>query len=326
MQNEKEPNLFNGIENIEDNEEILDNVVEVSPKEESEVSSNQEIDYKATMQDLQNKFKEIGIVFSGEERKDVINYSKAIAQLQYLLQEQKQRCENIKKLYEANINFESDIKPLEENVNDIEKFFNVVIGFFTNPPSKEFLDLTNASMIMHKIYKDFKDFSNGFDQMNLSSRFSQQEELFTEHLRKIENFTNTVNTKLEHIAKTYKEFGENVANTQKNNMDTLQNEFKKYAEYSSNIVKKLSTALSYTQRSFYVVITLTIMLCIAAGFLVGLSYSKKQEFDNLTTFVSSFEKIKIEEQENALIFKFPKKSQIIDTNETKNIIIEKDKK
>ena len=213
------------------------------------------------------------------------------------------------------------IKPVQENIPKIENFFSAIMSFFIQPPSKEFLELTNASLLMHKIYSDFAKFSEDFNEINLNEQFENQKSLFQKHLLQISNFTRNVDTKLELIAERYKNFGENIAAVQQDQLNTFDTQLKDYVKNSSLAIEKISTALKFMKGGLKGLIITSIALCTVSGGLFSYVLLKKQELNDIYAKSKQLESIKVISDNESLIFEFPNNAEIIQKDNVKQVKI-----
>ena len=213
------------------------------------------------------------------------------------------------------------IKPVQENIPKIENVFSAIMSFFIQPPSKEFLELTNASLLMHKIYSDFAKFSEDFNEINLNEQFENQKSLFQKHLLQISNFTRNVDTKLELIAERYKNFGENIAAVQQDQLNTFDTQLKDYVKNSSLAIEKISTALKFMKGGLKGLIITSIALCTVSGGLFSYVLLKKQELNDIYAKSKQLESIKVISDNESLIFEFPNNAEIIQKDNVKQVKI-----
>ena len=335
----KEKDLFNSIETNETeiiSDEIIENEnidMEISQQiddeqnpmleEEQTQDDNRVIDKKMAdeIAILREKLKNIGIFFDNAERKDIFNYSKAVSEFKEILNDQKNLVEGIKVSFASDERVTNAIKPVQENIPKIENFFSAIMSFFIQPPSKEFLELTNASLLMHKIYSDFAKFSEDFNEINLNEQFENQKSLFQKHLLQISNFTRNVDTKLELIAERYKNFGENIAAVQQDQLNTFDTQLKDYVKNSSLAIEKISTALKFMKGGLKGLIITSIALCTVSGGLFSYVLLKKQELNDIYAKSKQLESIKVISDNESLIFEFPNNAEIIQKDNVKQVKI-----
>ena len=108
-----------------------------------------------------DKLATIGISFSNQEdgTRVIVDYSKAVDKFANLLKEVNAILQGIKDAYandENNRLFVTFADGLQEKVSNLREYFEALISFFINPPSKEMLDLTNFSSLMNKTFNDIK--------------------------------------------------------------------------------------------------------------------------------------------------------------------------
>ena len=323
----KEKDLFNGldIEEVENssNETTEEMNIEIpQPQDDSQneqedntqenqaiadsdntQESDNKIDKKLAdeIKNLREQLKEIGIFFDNAERKDIFNYAKAKNSFNEILNDQKNLFEGMKVSFSGDERVLNFLKPMEENIPKIENFFSAIMSFFVSPPSKEFLELTNASLLMHKIYSDFAKFSEDFNEINLNEQFDNQKLLFQKHLREIANFTKTVDAKLEFIAERYYNFGNDMATMQQDQLNGFD------------------TQLKVMKGGLIGLIITTVILCIVSGGLFGYAWSKKQELNDIYAKSEQLENIKVITDKENVIFEFPNNAEFIQKDNVKQI-------
>ena len=106
-----------------------------------------------------DKLATIGISFSNQEdgTRVIVDYSKAVDKFANLLKEVNAILQGIKDAYandESNRLFVTFADGLQEKVSNLREYFEALISFFINPPSKEMLDLTNFSSLMNKTFNE----------------------------------------------------------------------------------------------------------------------------------------------------------------------------
>lgn len=271
------------------------------------------------IKNLREQLKEIGIFFDDADRKDIFNYAKAKNSFNEILNDQKNLFEGMKVSFSGDERVLNFLKPMEENIPKIENFFSAIMSFFVSPPSKEFLELTNASLLMHKIYSDFAKFSEDFNEINLNEQFDNQKLLFQKHLREIANFTKTVDAKLEFIAERYYNFGNDMATMQQDQLNGFDTQLKDYVKNSKLAIEKISTALKFMKGGLIGLIITTVILCIVSGGLFGYAWSKKQELNDIYAKSEQLENIKVITDKENVIFEFPNNAEFIQKDNVKQI-------
>lgn len=220
------------------------------------------------MEKLSKAFKQAGIEISSsdEHRKDIIDYSKFMKELNHYFAMQTNACEGLKKQYESKdgVVVENAIA-LNNNNNKIKELFNLVLTFFTNPPSKEFLDLANHSALFQKLYTDYKKFSNQAANLRLNEMAKEHKEIFEKHIEEVERFEVKINDRLEHVAAKYKSFAENMLNTLNEQLNGIKTQIDTY----QTIREKYEKTTKSLTRGLYALIILCSVLCVGAGAFVG---------------------------------------------------------
>lgn len=218
-------------------------------------------------QNLALAFKNAGIeIQSIDNRKDIIDYSKFINDLNQYFILQKNTCEGLMKQYETkDERVVSNIAIINEHNEKIKELFNIVLAFFTNPPSKEFLELSNYSALFQKLYIDYKKFSDNAASLKLNEMAQNHKEIFEKHLDEIEHFETKVNDRLEHVASKYKSFAENMLKTLNEQLTSIQNQINTY----QRIREQYEKTTKYLTRGLYALIILCSVLCVGAGGLLG---------------------------------------------------------
>lgn len=265
---EKEQDLF-----VDD---IVNNVIDQNAPENNADDSNDEanetiqIDTKLAEQidKLQLAFERVGIKLddSSNNRKDIIDYAKFVNDLNQYFSLQKNSCVALKQQYENKDDLvTSYAKRLSENNDKIKELFELVLSFFVNPPSKEFLDLANHSALFKKLYDDFKNFSDRATGLNLNEILEKHKEIFEKHLDEVSRFQSKIEPQLEHVAKKYKDFTENMLKTLNEQLIGITEQIKAYHAIRDKYEK---TTKSLT-RGLYALISLCSVLCVGAGAFLG---------------------------------------------------------
>lgn len=245
-------------------ENIIDNIM--SDSAENILASKQD-NLANEIDRLLVAFRKAGIEIKAvDNRKDIVDYSKFINDLNQYFIAQKNTCDGLIKQYETQDNrVVSNIAIINENNEKIKELFNLMLTFFTSPPSKEFLDLANYSALFQKLYADYKKFSDSVASLKLDEMAKNHKEIFEKHLDEIERFETKVNDRLEHVASKYKSFTENMLKTLNEQLSGIQNQINTYQE----IREKYEKTTKYLTRGLYGLIILCSMLCLGAGGLLG---------------------------------------------------------
>ena len=133
-----------------------------------------------------DKLATIGISFSNQEdgTRVIVDYSKAVDKFANLLKEVNAILQGIKDAYandESNRLFVTFADGLQEKVANLREYFEALISFFINPPSKEMLDLTNFSSLMNKTFNDIKSINIQEELDNCIKVIKEKSQELTQH-------------------------------------------------------------------------------------------------------------------------------------------------
>lgn len=291
-------------------------------KDIKEVQKNKE--------ELANKYKKLGIIIdNSSENKDILNFSKTIQNFKDLINEQKTVIDSIPLYIKKDDMMSAFKKDGTENINKISNFFDIFIDFFVNPPSKEAMEITNYATLLNKTFTELeshseklkalsKKNSDALEGLHIDEQISKSKQSFDESINQIKNFSDTTETNLNTLSKKYDDFIVSLSEKQTNKLEAV-------SKKSSEVIKSYNDFLSKNVKSlkggYWVLFIINLLLAIALGGLVVLNIIQKKELDNIVELSSKMDNIKVIQNNDELIFEFPKNIQIIDSNDAKKIIL-----
>lgn len=262
LANENTTNDNTEAETEDINELPLSIINEDEEKNEIEISKVLALNFEK----LSKAFKEAGIrIVAENSKKEIIDYAVFINDLEHLFSSQIHHLNAFKQQYENDSIAVENIKKLQEDSIKIKKNFEIAMSFFTNPPSKEFLDLANNSALLNKLYADYKKFSDQAAGLNLEQMLSEHKNIFDKHLDEMESFDQKTSQRLEHIGAKYKEFMENMLKVLNEQLKGIQSQITAYEAIRARYEK---TSKNLT-RGLYGLISFCSLLCAGAGAFLG---------------------------------------------------------
>lgn len=238
-------------------------------------------------QEYVNKLANLGITFANQEdgTRVIVDYSKAVDKFTNSLKEVSGILQGIRDAYandENNKLFVTFADGLQEKISNLKEYFEALISFFINPPTKEMLDLTNFSSLMNKTFNEIKSINienelencvniikNKTEQIHNESEklfkekiesrlvsykkrveniefekmLADNETILNDQLKQIDNFTQGLSAKLQNLGDTYLEFAKDL-NTR------IKDDNSKFLDAYINSVNSSSELLNTSIESF----------------------------------------------------------------------------
>lgn len=239
-------------------------------KEDKEVI----VEQKSTEESLKN----LGIVFEDDNtKKDILNYSKSVLAFRKLLDEQTNLYSSIAEYQKNDELVVQQVTKLDEKNKEIRSYFESLMSFFTNPPTKEEFELINHSLLLNNVYKSFKDFSDSFENLNMKEQFEANKQIFENSLKQLENFSNTIENKLEITAKKYDDFLTNFITKQTDEINKYNEKSKELSEVYNDSLRKNIKFMKGGTAGLLITNTL---LAIVLGIIGVLTYLKYENIQN----------------------------------------------
>lgn len=276
---------------------------------------------KVEAQKLEEAMATLGIYFDDQEnKKAILNYSRAVANFRELIENQKSHYEALAR-YEADDEIaQKHIEKLHENLNKISNYFESLISFFVSPPSKEVFELTNHAILLKSVYQSFKDFSIKFEELRIDDQFERNKVKFLGHINNIENFESSINSRLESMSNGYEKFLNSFVEKQTTQLNSFNERSRNLAKGYDDFLQK---NLKFFKGGVWVLVILNVALALGLGILVALCIIKFNELDDLTAFSDQLDRVSVSQDDKSLTFSFPNETKIIEENGVKKVIITK---
>lgn len=296
-----------------------DIVVKLDSHKEADINSNDSI------QEIK-KFKEalkiLGLYIRDDDSKRaILDYSKVVSNFKKLLEQQQNSYSSIATYAKDNEVILAHIADLNKNLQKISEYFEALMSFFINPPSKEIFELTNHALIIKNVYESFKDFSDKFDALHINEQFDTIGKDFSKHISKIKLYQDNIEAKLENMAKTYDDFLNEFLNKQTKQLDNFNNKSLGLAKTYDDFLHK---NLKFFKGGTWSLIILNIALAITLGALGVYCSFKSNELNKLLAIGEQFAEISIKIDEKSINLDFPENAKFIESGNTKRIILKKD--
>ena len=309
---ENEKGIFDPLDLLEQKDDK-----NLSIKENKEFSKNVEVEVKK----LNEALEILGIYYNDEENKRaILDYSKAVNNFKELLRKQTNHYEALKRYASDDETILIHINNLDKNNAEILDYFESLMSFFINPPSREIFDLLNYSTLLKDVYQSFKEYSKKFNELRIEDQFNLNKTRFEAHLGEIENFEKSVNAKLENTTQMYDDFLNNFTNKQ---MEKIKNFNEKSSQLARSYDDFLNKNLKFFQGGVKGLVFLNVAVAIGLGILVALCFVKYNELNDLATISNQLDNISVIQNDKSFIFEFPNDIKIIDNTEkgVKQIVI-----
>ena len=268
--------------------------------------------------DLERQFSDLGIVLSDDNKKVVLDYSKAISNFKKLLDAQRNNYISLKNYMPDNEVVTALINELNKNWEEISKYFETLMSFFINPPSKELFELTNNALLLKNIYNSLKEFSEDFAKLHIEEQFNGVKNDFEQNLETINEYQNKLAARLENMAQTYDEFLNKFLDKQTNELSNFN---KKSAELAKSYDDFLHKNLKFFKEGTWSLIILNIALAISLGILTAICFIKNNELNSLIEVGKKFAEISVKQDEQSITLNFPLDAQFISANNEKKVIL-----
>ena len=268
--------------------------------------------------DLERQFSDLGIVLSDDNKKVVLDYSKAISNFKKLLDAQRNNYISLKNYMPDNEVVTALINELNKNWEEISKYFETLMSFFINPPSKELFELTNNALLLKNIYNSLKEFSEDFAKLHIEEQFNGVKNDFEQNLETINEYQNKLAARLENMAQTYDEFLNKFLDKQTNELSNFN---KKSAELAKSYDDFLHKNLKFFKGGTWSLIILNIALAISLGILTAICFIKNNELNSLIEVGKKFAEISVKQDEQSITLNFPLDAQFISANNEKKVIL-----
>ena len=301
----------------------IKNVVKEQAKQVVTKKTQPQMDEKIQVEvkKLEEALSTLGIYYNDEEnKKAILDYSKAVSNFKTMLEKQKRHYEALKQYENQDETALAHIENLDKSWVEISNYFESLMSFFINPPSREIFDLLNYSTLLKDVYQSFKDYSKKLNELRIGDQFDLNKNRFEAHLAEIENFEKSVNAKLENTTQIYDNFLNNFTNKQ---MEKIKNFNEKSAELVKSYDDFLNKKLKFVKGGVYGLVCLNIVFAIVLGILVALCFVKYNELNDLAFISKQLDSVRVIGNEEEFIFEFPNSVKIVDDkeNSVKKVII-----
>lgn len=290
----------------------------------SKNSQNNQNEKRKQMQEIeQTKFEDalkiLGFSIENENKKAILNYSQAVGNFRDLLNQTKKHYSALATYFEDDNSVQAHIKDLDKDWQEISQYFETLMSFFINPPSKEIFELCNHGILIESVYKNFSKYSNQIESLKINEQLSGVKKDFETHIKVVKDFQSVVESNLENMSKTYDEFLTGFLNKQTKEIENFN---KKSFELSKTYDDFLQKNLKFFKGGTWSLIILNIALAIVLGILGAYVFVKQDELKNITAVAEQFAEVKVDKK--SLTLNFPQNAQIIDNGEIKQVILKKD--
>lgn len=272
--------------------------------------------------ELEKNLQSLGLLIKEDNKRAILDYSKVVNDFKELLEKQQNSYNAILNYANKNEVIKVHIKDLSENLNQISNYFEALMSFFTNPPTKEILELTNHALIIKNVYENFKKFSNDFASLHFNEQLENLGKDFSNHIAQIEKYRSLVEIKLENMTQLYDEFLTKFLNKQKSQLDDFNEKSKNLAKNYDDFLHK---NLKFFKGGIYGLVILNIALAISLGILGVYCFIKGDELDKLIAVGNQFGEISVNENEKSINLDFPINAKFVDNGNRKRVILKKDK-
>lgn len=259
-----------------------------------QVTANGEQNNQELSQEYTNKLASLGITFASQEdgTRVIVDYSKAVEKFTNLLKEVSGILQGIRDAYandENNKLFVTFADGLQEKIINLKEYFEALISFFINPPSKEMLDLTNFSSLMNKTFNEIKSIniekelencvnaikdkteqiksdSEKLFKENIESRLvtykkrveniefgkmlEDSEVILNDQLKQIDNFSQSLKEKLQTLGDTYLEFAKDLNTRIKDDNSKFLDAYINSVNSSSDLLKSSIESFDNSKQSY----------------------------------------------------------------------------
>lgn len=175
------------------------------------------------------------------------------------------------------------VQSLLDESEKLKQLFDYLNEFILNPPSKEFMMLMNNTLAIRKIAQDYQEFEKIADITKIKEKIKEQEEAFNEvtikfenisaernnffenELKKIENFKNKLNARLNETGDEYKNFTTNMLDRLNEQLKVFEINLAQYQE----IRQKETKLLNQLMKGGFALTGLLFLLCMALGGVIG---------------------------------------------------------
>lgn len=273
------------------------------------------------------QFKKIGIVIErGENRRDIVDYSKTVGEFRLLVQESENICEGLQVRFKNNEELCAVLKSLKDTNIAIKNYFDTIMNFFIQAPSKEFLQLTNQNLLIKSVYANIKDFVESYEKLNLKTRFENQEKELNENLNTIQNFNNTIEKRLENIASQYDIFGKNIIENQQKHLQGVDEQLELYHNKlteQKEAIERSKKFINWGVRGAAIALVLLLLVGVGLGAFI---YFENQTLTSMKADIQRLGGVDLIEKQSEFVFEFHSDAKFVDDGDTKMIILKKQKK
>lgn len=307
---------------MEEKEKIVNEVIQTTNVDIDDTTNlNKENIQKESLKEklkLEESFKALGIEINDENKRIVLDYSRTISNFKKLLDAQKNNYVSLKNYMPDNEVVTALINELNKNWEEISKYFETLMSFFINPPSKEIFELTNHALLLKNIYNSLKEFSEDFAKLHIEEQFNGIKNDFEQNLKTINEYQNKLAARLENMAQTYDEFLNKFLDKQTNELDNFN---KKSAELAKSYDDFLHKNLKFFKGGTWSLIILNIALAISLGVLTAICFIKNNELNSLIEVGKKFAEISVKQDEQSITLNFPLDAKFISDNNEKKVIL-----
>lgn len=307
---------------MEEKEKIVNEVIQTTNVDIDDTTNlNKENIQKESLKEklkLEESFKALGIEINDENKRIVLDYSRTISNFKKLLDAQKNNYVSLKNYMPDNEVVTALINELNKNWEEISKYFETLMSFFINPPSKEIFELTNHALLLKNIYNSLKEFSEDFAKLHIEEQFNGIKNDFEQNLKTINEYQNKLAARLENMAQTYDEFLNKFLDKQTNELDNFN---KKSAELAKSYDDFLHKNLKFFKGGTWSLIILNIALAISLGVLTTICFIKNNELNSLIEVGKKFAEISVKQDEQSITLNFPLDAKFISDNNEKKVIL-----
>lgn len=303
----------------ENKENIVDEVVQTEPEIANKITEPENPKQKEELLKIEEAFRSLGIIVNDENKRVILDYTKTISNFRKLLDEQKNHYTSLQSYIPDNDVVKAHIQDLDKNWEKISSYFEALMSFFINPPSKEIFELTNHALLLKNVYNSFKEFSEKFEKLHIKDQFDGIKVDFEGNLKVVKDFQNKLENNLENMAKTYDEFLSNFLKKQTKELNKFNDKSQELAKSYDDFLHK---NLKFFKGGTWSLIILNIALAIGLGALVAVCFVKSNELENLIAVGKKFAEISvIKQDENSITLNFPLDAEIINNDDEKKVIL-----